>query len=747
MNADINNKKLDELIPKTICRDKPQFDFDKWKQNHEKEIDIFKSQTTVGKAPLSAEPPNIWRIIMNSRITKLATAAVLTLAVVLGVTLIDRSATPAYAVDQTIAAIQTIRTLHLRVTGNENGIENNEYTEAWIKCDATGRMTNLRVNIYEGLVNEGGEGQYHAVWNNGVDKIWKPSENKLFIYRVNDTEARMNDFAKRYDPKFMQHKLYDASQNKEQFNVTIDDSEHEGFIYVEVLDRDNKSRLELLVDPETKLVAQLDEYDLDKQGGKLTMRVEFLAYNQPIDPELFEFNDIPEDVLVIDKAHELLGIKKEAMSDHEVAVEVVRQCLEATIAQDYDKVSRLMEGDPGDTIENFIQEELGTRLVRVVSMGQPRPFKTWQHILYVPCEIEVENGAGTRWTVNIITMARSIDYQSGNRWVMIDEQLQVDEPDHIVNEILGSFVRGIIVPDVCVGDYLLGMSKDNVLARRGEPESFGYEGEGFAPNNLPNTYYIEYHDLWFFMQDGSVTGILIKKPFYQFANGLKMGDSMENIIQTFGHDFIVIIESESEFILTYKDKGLSFWLNKENNAINGIEVYSSGFLKNLYRQVSIGGTWQDSCQQVVQNGEVKHQRTTFHYSGDTVTIERIDYQDENCNIKSGSLVFTGTYAIHRMSTTLPGVKDIDYTVKSITVTFHTMDVVNKVNQMKYLGYSDWQVNVTKDITGAPGISSKGDKLYEIFRIENGNKLYIGSNEAIGSSSRPTSLRRFYAIRQ
>ena len=715
---------------------------------HDRMIDKLQRMLDTSKKHTTIEQTSIWRIIMKSRMTKLATVTVVILAVGVGVILIDRSATPAYAVDQTIAAIQTIRTLHMRVTGDENGIEK-KVIEGWIQYDATGRMTNLRGNVYEGNLNEGGEDRYYVVWNNGVEKIWKPSENKVFIYRVNDTEAAINDLLKRYDPKFMQHKLYDASQNKEQFNVTIDDSEHEGFIYVEVLDRDNKSRLELLVDPETKLVTQLDEYDLDKQGRKLTMRVEFLAYNQPIDPELFEFNDIPEDVLIIDKAHTLVGIKKEAMSDHEVAVEVVRQCLEATIARDYDKVSRLMEGEPGDTIENFIEEELGTRLVRVVSMGQPRPFETWKHILYVPCEIEVENGAGIRWTVNIITMARSIDYQSGDRWVMLDEQLQVDEPDHIVNEILGSYTKGIIVPDVRVGDYLLGMSKDDVLARRGEPESFGYEGEGFAPNNLPNTYYIEYHDLWFFMQDGSVTGILIKKPFYRFAYGLKMGDSMENIIQTFGHDFVVIIESESDpsFILTYKDRGLSFWLNKENNAINGIEVYSSGFLKNLYRQVSIGGTWQGPCQQVVQDGEVKHQKTTFNYLGDTVKIERIDYQDENCNIKSSSLVFTGTYAIHRMSTTLPGVKDIDYTVKSITATFHTMAAVNKVNQMKLLGYSDWQVNVTRDITGAPGISSKGDKRYEIFRIENGNKLYIGSNEAMGSSSRPTSLRRFYAIRQ
>jgi hypothetical protein len=44
MNADRNNKRLDELISKAIGRDKPQFNFNRWKQEHEKEIDIFESQ-------------------------------------------------------------------------------------------------------------------------------------------------------------------------------------------------------------------------------------------------------------------------------------------------------------------------------------------------------------------------------------------------------------------------------------------------------------------------------------------------------------------------------------------------------------------------------------------------------------------------------------------------------------------------------------------------------------------------------
>ncbi len=74
MNADRNNKKLDELISKTIGRDKPQFDFDKWKQNHEKEIDIFKSQEKPKKQTSATFEPNIWRIMSWSKAGYLAAA-------------------------------------------------------------------------------------------------------------------------------------------------------------------------------------------------------------------------------------------------------------------------------------------------------------------------------------------------------------------------------------------------------------------------------------------------------------------------------------------------------------------------------------------------------------------------------------------------------------------------------------------------------------------------------------------------
>ncbi|MHC4461616.1 MAG: TlpA family protein disulfide reductase [Planctomycetota bacterium] len=78
MSPNRYDRKLGELISKAIGREKPTFDFKKWQTDHQKEIQIFKSQT--GQVPHSA-----WRTIMKSPITKLAAAAVIIIAVLIGI--------------------------------------------------------------------------------------------------------------------------------------------------------------------------------------------------------------------------------------------------------------------------------------------------------------------------------------------------------------------------------------------------------------------------------------------------------------------------------------------------------------------------------------------------------------------------------------------------------------------------------------------------------------------------------------
>ncbi|HUT29682.1 MAG TPA: hypothetical protein VMX13_07815 [Sedimentisphaerales bacterium] len=82
MKPSEHDKKLDELIGRAISRQRPKFDFDKWQKDHQKQIKDFKAETE--PLPESVRPPNIGTIIMKSKITKFAAAAVIVIAVLAG---------------------------------------------------------------------------------------------------------------------------------------------------------------------------------------------------------------------------------------------------------------------------------------------------------------------------------------------------------------------------------------------------------------------------------------------------------------------------------------------------------------------------------------------------------------------------------------------------------------------------------------------------------------------------------------
>jgi hypothetical protein len=130
----------------------------------------------------------------------------------------------------------------------------------------------------------------------------------------------------------------------------------------------------------------------------------------------------------------------------------------------------------------------------------------------------------------------------------------------------------IIVPGLGVGDYMLGMSKDDVLKSMGKPKEIFYGGENFKLNNLPRRYFLIFgSDISFEIVDDSVNSIAVYSPFYKFTNGLGVGDSEEKIKQAFGDDFDFRERGEKD-ILTYEDEGLRFEIHKKNRAVMEITV-------------------------------------------------------------------------------------------------------------------------------------------------------------------------------
>ncbi len=128
-----------------------------------------------------------------------------------------------------------------------------------------------------------------------------------------------------------------------------------------------------------------------------------------------------------------------------------------------------------------------------------------------------------------------------------------------------------IVPGVRVGDYKLGMSKDEVLKRLGRPKAIFHGEEKYTLNNLPKTYFMRFDDISFKIVDDLVRTIVVHSPLYKFTNGLGVGDSEQEFKQAFGLQF-QFTEDQGKLYLTYKDKGLEFIIHKKNRTVMEIAV-------------------------------------------------------------------------------------------------------------------------------------------------------------------------------
>ena len=78
MNEQRNEKRIDELISRTINTEKPHFDAEKWKQKYPDEYQALISRAAKGD---SNRQPTILKVIIKSSLTKIAAAAVIILAV------------------------------------------------------------------------------------------------------------------------------------------------------------------------------------------------------------------------------------------------------------------------------------------------------------------------------------------------------------------------------------------------------------------------------------------------------------------------------------------------------------------------------------------------------------------------------------------------------------------------------------------------------------------------------------------
>jgi hypothetical protein len=357
---------------------------------------IFREQSLkLRKVSKLNEQLQLWRKIMKSRITKVAAAAVIVIAVVLSLTFLNKSVIPvAYAIEQTIQANHTVRYLHIM----DFKAGEDEPKEFWAEFYEDGQVKNVRMHIPEWDSPE--DGAKVVVWKENKAQVWLKRKNMLAIIRDKTVADRMLKLAEECDPRLAVARLY---EREEQGKVMIDINEPpdkaEPIVvtatYLPESPTPNR-RFVLLVDRATKLVIAMETYQLKDGEYQYVGIMEYYDYNQPIEAKMFILEQVPDDAMRLDQVTQEVGLLQGNLTDEEIVIEVVRQFFEALIAEDYAKAGKLMEGIPANRMKDGFGN---TKFLRIVSIGPvaPHPIPETRGVV-VPCTIEIEkDGEISEW--------------------------------------------------------------------------------------------------------------------------------------------------------------------------------------------------------------------------------------------------------------------------------------------------------------------------------------------------------------
>ena len=369
-------EKIERLIKKSRYKASDEA-YDKALGSFLQAVDAYEKQNS------ALTEQNIWRIIMKSKITKITAAAVIVLAVVFSITIFDKSMPSAYAIEQTIQASHSVQYLHIRAITPSH---EDQPVEFWIEFAQDGQPKNMRLNLPDWMAPGGGPRE--VIWKGNKKQEWLKEKNILTTTEDEASPAEILKMIDNLDPKLAVTRLQEKQeQGKVELEINEPADKAEPIIVTATSTKEDDSsfqRTVLYIDQATRLVNTIELYKLRNGEYENMKTLEFYDYNQPIDAKMFMFKDVSNDAEHIDLM--TIGLAQDNLSDEEIAVEVVRQFLEALIARNYDKASKLFPGVPADEIKEMFGE---LNIIRIVSMGKPI-LHSETNRLRVPFELEVE---------------------------------------------------------------------------------------------------------------------------------------------------------------------------------------------------------------------------------------------------------------------------------------------------------------------------------------------------------------------
>jgi hypothetical protein len=377
-------------------------------------LKVLENSETTKSAKLG---PNLRRKIMRSRITKLAGAAVIIVAVTLSITFLDKAVAPAYAIEQTIQACKNTRFIHFELFVPSN----NKDKDAWLEYDDSGQIKNVRVNFYLPKENE-----RVMVWKQGKTQMWDKQRKKLQLFEDKIYTDKIIFFVQRYDPaSAVEHIQKMEKEGKVKIEIDEPANKTEPIILTAIYEPNTyalegpkpKMKEIFFIDRYTKLVTAIKLYEL-KDGQYSYIGVwKFPDYNIAFNAQIFNLEgELPSDVDIVDMMALDIGLEQCDLTNGQIVIKVVQEFFNALIAKDYESAIKLLYHESPEAEAGIRKEIEKINIIRVISVDKAfpcSPMGSWS----VSCVFESEkDGKVVRLGPTNIFVNHVLGHP--NRWVI-----------------------------------------------------------------------------------------------------------------------------------------------------------------------------------------------------------------------------------------------------------------------------------------------------------------------------------------
>ena len=369
-------------------------------QIHGRVLDKLLKVLDKSKKQMAEHQPNIWRIIMKSKLAKLTTAAAIILIAVLSITILDKTTTTAWAIEETIELLENYNGIHFLGTTLDK--QNQKVTlEGWARANEEQTASNhLRLETATGQIVVVAETTcYRYDPNTNIVNITEGYGGAFNPWPGAKLLESLKGFVLDWNETYGK----DPATNRDRVFVTCSHPAAPG-----------PRSWWFEFDIESKLLVSMKQWENMTREGTPNFNIKSITFFEDLPDELFVF-EIPEGAKTINGLTERMnklqeqnsGMLVENMTEQQACKEIARLYWQAIIDQDWQTVAKLR---PIATAKDWENKYSSSIFEEIVEIGEPYQEDECKLGKIVSCTIKFDNNL-TR-TVNMVILFRDIDGQN-----------------------------------------------------------------------------------------------------------------------------------------------------------------------------------------------------------------------------------------------------------------------------------------------------------------------------------------------